>query len=153
MGCSVQYLSTLSRKYDWPTRRSKMQASILGVEGQMDHVVELAVVQLRTKLARRLTELDLLCQHKNPGIRLKAILAWLSLVPGLKSGESVERGPQAVQVYNDLRDQRQIVVQSGQEDADEPVVAGELGPAGGMQHRGSQGGPPASPVLPRDGTE
>jgi len=99
----------------------------------------LAVVQLRAKLARRLTELDLLCQHKNPSIKLKAILAWLSLVPGLKSGESLDRGPQAVGVYNDLRDQRQIVVQSAQEDADEQVVAGELGPAGGMQHGGIEG--------------
>ena len=105
LGCSRQYLYLEAKKGDWANRKAALRANLVSEE-VATRAMEVAQAELRSKVHKRIEELEQLCEKRN----LKAILAWIQL-SGLNG--KVEFGaPRAprIEVFNDLSDNRQVTV-------------------------------------------
>ena len=127
LGCSRQYLYKIAKDHDWAARKSKIHTAALLESTAIAPAVEVALVELRAKVACRLLELDELCTKKN----LRAILAWLQMA-GVNGKMPEETGPRKVEVTNDFSDQRHVtIVNPGQEPPDEALAPIEPGAESG----------------------
>lgn len=117
VGCSRQYVYKLAKVNDWAGRRLKIaSAAILQEDSRVTDAVELALQLIRDKLTQRVSELDVLCQHEDPKIKLMSIRTWLSMAGLGKSAlEGLLNGGRHMQVdvHNDLSDNRKITVVQG----------------------------------------
>jgi len=111
LGVSPQYVYRIAQAQRWAERRAQAQGAIYTGNRKMDGALERAVLELQLKLPTRLCELVILCQHKDPRIRLGAIREWISLT--VKLGGQGDSGPRSVEIVNDLRDQRQVTIVQG----------------------------------------
>lgn len=109
LGCARQPLYRFAKEQHWAERRAQAVGAFFTGDKRMDEALTQAVTTLRVGLGKRLTELDELCSDRNKTVRLGAIRTWLQLAQSFQEGG---KPPQSVEIYNDLRDQRQVVVEA-----------------------------------------